>query len=179
MTAFETAMIAAVRAAVADPAADVYWRDGSSAYRAATSYGLSYVSRTARGKDVRSLGTVTAGSAPETVRGNRVLVIQVTVDAPSQGAADEAADVVKAGLRSSAAEALFNGANVSAARPGFIRSIPYRDAHGDTRSCAVLEVNFNATRKVVVGRVPILAAAEISGTVDPGARAIGPVLVEV
>lgn len=179
MTDFETALIAAVRVALSEPEADVYWRDGSSAYHTETSYALSHVSRTSRGKDVRSLGTVTAGSAPETVRGNRVLVVQVTVDAPTQGAADEAADVVKAGICSTAAESLLNAANVSAARPGGVRSIPYKDAHGDTRSAAVLEITFNATRSVVVGTVPILAQAEVSGEVDPGAHVIGPVTVEV
>jgi hypothetical protein len=181
VTAFETALIAAVRLAVADPTADVYWRDGSSAWRAPVSYALSHVSVSARGKDVRTLGTVTAGSAPETIRGNRVRLVQVTIDAPTQDAAIELADILKAGIRASECEALFNAENVSAARPRDVRSIPYKDAHGDVRSAAVLEIAFNLTRSVTVGTVPIVAQIEVTGEVGPEdpPREIGPILVEL
>ncbi len=175
MTAFETAMVAAVRAVLPTlEAGAVYWRDEASAWREEISVALSYVSRTSRGKDVRTLGTVTDGSAPETIRGNRVDVVQVTVDANTVNAAVEIADVIKAGIVSSECEALFEAVNVSAARPGAIRPAPYRSDHGDVRSAAVLEVTFNATRKVVVGLVPILAAVEITGEVTPGPITVGP-----
>jgi hypothetical protein len=181
VTAFETALIAAVRVAVADPEADVYWRDGSSAWHAPISYELSRVSLSARGKDVRTLGTVTAGSAPETIRGNRVAVIQVKIDAPTQDAATELADVLKAGIRASECEALFNAVNASAARPRDVRSVPYTDKHGDVRSAAVLEIAFNLTRSVTVGTVPIVAQIEVTGEVGPEdpPREIGPILVEL
>lgn len=147
------------------------WTDDAASVR------ISRLSSARQGEDERRRG-FSGADMIERVFGNRTLRLQFSCEANSQTWEDTAEDLaedLRTGLVRSDVEILLAAENLGVPRCTDVRSISYRDAHGDWRSAAVFEAGFPWSRvhTPAAGTTQDrIGSVEFTGTTDAGT--IGP-----
>lgn len=164
-------LIACTRLAIDEPALDVRWIDQTSAWlddeRNVTIRSLGW-----RGLGVDDVRLTTEGSVDvrETVHGVRVFRAQFLIGTTNHDPESDApaiADRIRAGFHRSDVGALLESANLAAPAWDPVVSAPMRGDNANTRSVAVLEGRFNASRTLRGALIPAIVAARTPVRVLP------------
>lgn len=190
--ALDSTLAAVVRLIRDDPAFDVRIDgkgESGSSIGWATDSGHVRISRLAiarQGQDEQRLAAGGVGGLVlrERVFGNRTLRLQFACETNAQtwaSTAEEMADDLRAGLiRQDVADLLWTE-RLGQPRCTDVRSVPYRDAHGDWRSAAIFEAVFPWSRLHAAPEdttTDRIASVEYTGDADGhalGPETVGPV----
>lgn len=152
MSAIEDAIVDAVRLASGIEDLDVRINDRSSRWyedRANVSIQATAIRRI--GSD-ESRRRAEGSEYREVIHGVRVLRLQVRVDGVSHVIGEtsgDLADSIIAGLEREDVRQILSGANLSRARCGTVSIVGAPGDNGDTRSLAIFDLEFNASREIV------------------------------